>query len=158
MLSWSFPIFRKYPETSSPMGCQRQLGPEQWLTTKARRQHACFPTFKGVTGGKMRLQRGGPSFNPWVGKISWRRKWQLTLVFMPGKSHEPRSLVGYSLWGRKELDMTERLHFLSLVFWTSKSLWVVDCSHEIKKTLAPWKKIYDKPRQHIKEQRYHFAD
>ena len=54
---------------------------------------------------------------------------------MPGKSHEPRSLVGYSLWGRKELDMTERLHFLSLVFWTSKSLWVVDCSHEIKKRL-----------------------
>ena len=67
--------------------------------------------------------------------MHWRRKWQLTLVFMPGKSHEPRSLVGYSLWGRKELDMTERLHFLSLVFWTSKSLWVVDCSHEIKKRL-----------------------
>ena len=32
-----------------------------------------------------------------------------------------------------------------------------DCSHEIK-TLAPWKKIYDKPRQHIKNKRHHFAD
>ena len=32
-----------------------------------------------------------------------------------------------------------------------------DCSHEIK-TLAPWKKSYDKPRQHIKKQRHHFAD
>ena len=33
-----------------------------------------------------------------------------------------------------------------------------DCSHEIKKTLAPWKKSYDKPRQYIKKQRHHFAD
>ena len=33
-----------------------------------------------------------------------------------------------------------------------------DCSHEIKRTLAPWKKSYDKPRQHIKKQRHHFAD
>ena len=31
-----------------------------------------------------------------------------------------------------------------------------DCSHEIK-TLAPWKKSYDKPRQHIKKQRHYFA-
>ena len=35
---------------------------------------------------------------------------------------------------------------------------VSDCSHEMKRTLAPWKKICDKPRQHIKKQRYHFAD
>ena len=32
-----------------------------------------------------------------------------------------------------------------------------DCSHEIKKTLAPWKKSYDQPRQHIKKQRHYFA-
>ena len=50
-------------------------------------------------------------FNPWVGKISWRRKWQPTPVFLPGKSHGWRSLVGYSPWGRKESDMTEQLHF-----------------------------------------------
>ena len=41
----------------------------------------------------------------------WRRKWQPTPVFMPGKSHGPRNLVGYSPWGRKESDMTERLHY-----------------------------------------------
>ena len=34
---------------------------------------------------------------------------QPTLVFLPGDSHEQRSLSGYSLWGHKELDMTERL-------------------------------------------------
>ena len=44
-----------------------------------------------------------------AGVIPWRRKWQPTPVFMPGKSHGPRSLVGYSLWGHKELDMTKRL-------------------------------------------------
>ena len=36
------------------------------------------------------------------------------LVFLPGKSHGRRTLVGYSPWGHKELDTTEQLHFLSL--------------------------------------------
>ena len=43
----------------------------------------------------------------WVGKIFWRRKWQPTPVFLPEKSHEQRSLVGYSPKGRKESDMSE---------------------------------------------------
>ena len=42
---------------------------------------------------------------------NWRRQWQPTLVLLPGNSHGRRSLVGYSPWGRKESDMTERLHF-----------------------------------------------
>ena len=54
-----------------------------------------------------------PGFNPWVRKIPWRRKWHPTQVFLPGKSHGQRSLVGYSPWGRKESDTTERLHFTS---------------------------------------------
>ena len=40
-------------------------------------------------------------------KETWRRKWQPTPVFLPGKSHGQRSLVGYSPWGCKELDRTE---------------------------------------------------
>ena len=43
-------------------------------------------------------------FDPWVGKILWRRKWLLTPVLLPGKSHEQRSLAGYSPWGLKESD------------------------------------------------------
>ena len=50
-------------------------------------------------------------FDPWVGKINWRRKWQPTPVLLPGKSYGWRSLVGYSLCGRKESDTTEWLHF-----------------------------------------------
>ena len=58
------------------------------------------------------LQCGRPRFYPWVRKILWRRKWQPTLVFLPGKSHGWKSLVVYSPWGHKELDMTEPLHLL----------------------------------------------
>ena len=49
-------------------------------------------------------------FNPWVWKIPWRRKWQPTPVFLSGESHGQRSLVGYSPWGWKELDTTERFN------------------------------------------------
>ena len=38
-----------------------------------------------------------------------------TPVFLPGKAHGRRSLIGYSTWGRKESDRTEQLRFLSLV-------------------------------------------
>ena len=60
------------------------------------------------------LQCERPGFEPWFGKIPWRRKWQSTPVLLPGKSHGQRSLAGCSLWGHKESDMTERLQFTSL--------------------------------------------
>ena len=46
-------------------------------------------------------------FNPWVGKIPWRRAWQPIPVFLPRESHGHRSLVGYSPQGCNELDTTE---------------------------------------------------
>ena len=42
-------------------------------------------------------------FNPWVRKTPWRRKWQPTRVFLPGKSHVQKSLEGYSSWGCKRV-------------------------------------------------------
>ena len=42
-------------------------------------------------------------FEPWVGKIPWRRKWQPSPVFLPGKFHGQRSLLGYSPWGCKRV-------------------------------------------------------
>ena len=42
-------------------------------------------------------------FDPWVGKIAWRRAWQPTLVLLPGEFHGQRSLVGYSPWGGKRI-------------------------------------------------------
>ena len=46
-------------------------------------------------------------FDPWVGKIPWRRKWQPTPLLLPRQFHGQRSLVGYSPGGCKESDMTE---------------------------------------------------
>ena len=44
-----------------------------------------------------------PGLDPWVGKIPWRRRWQLTPKFLPGKSHGQRSLAGSSPWGHKRI-------------------------------------------------------
>ena len=44
-------------------------------------------------------------FDPWVGKHSWRRKWQPTPVFLPGKSHRQRSLAGYSPQHHKRVGL-----------------------------------------------------
>ena len=52
---------------------------------------------------KHRLPCGRPRFDPWVRKIPWRRKWQLTPVFLPGKSHGQICLVGCSSWGLKRV-------------------------------------------------------
>jgi len=48
-------------------------------------------------------------YDPWIGKIPWRRARQATLLFLPGESHGQRSLVGYSPQGHKESDMTEAI-------------------------------------------------
>ena len=50
-----------------------------------------------------------PGYDPWVSKIPWRRKWQSTPVFLPGRFHGLRSLVGYSPWSLNESEMTEWL-------------------------------------------------
>ena len=57
--------------------------------------------FPGGSDARVHLQCRRPGFNPFIGKVSWRRKWQPTPVFLPGESHGQRSLVGYSAWGRR---------------------------------------------------------
>ena len=46
-------------------------------------------------------------FSPWVWKVPWRRAWQPTPVFLPGKSRRQRNLMGYSQWVHRELDTTK---------------------------------------------------
>ena len=60
-------------------------------------------------------------FDPWVKKISRRRKWKLTPIFLPGKFHGQRSLVGYGPQGHKESVMTE-VHFAVVVV-----VWLLSC-------------------------------
>ena len=59
---------------------------------------------------------GDSSFDPWVGKIPWRREWQPTPVFLPGESHGQRSLVGYSPWGPKETEQLNHQQWLLMPF------------------------------------------
>ena len=54
-----------------------------------------------LSGKESACQCRGCWFNPWVGKVNWRRKWQPTPVFLPGKFHGRKSLAGYSPWGEK---------------------------------------------------------
>ena len=72
------------------------LPKELWLPWWLRQLRICLPC-------------GRPVFDPWIGKIPWKREWQPTTVFLPGKSYGQGSLVGYSPWGIKESDMTEQL-------------------------------------------------
>ena len=50
-----------------------------------------------------RCERHG--FDPWVGEVPWKRKWQPTPVFLPEKFLGQSSLAGYSPWGRQDLNM-----------------------------------------------------
>ena len=93
-----------------------------------------WEVFLGGSAGKeptcqcRRCKRG---FSPWLGKIPWRRKWQPAPVFLPGKSHGERSLVGYSPWDHKESDTTEhvcaRVHIHTQTQWDRASVFHPFC-------------------------------
>ena len=67
------------------------------LLLKHIRDLAGFPG--GSDSKSVCLPCGRPRFDPWVGKIPWRRRWQLTPVPLPGRVHGRRCLVGCSPWG-----------------------------------------------------------
>ena len=72
-------------------------------------------TVGGSEGKASACSVGDPGSIPGLGRSPWRRKWKPTSVLLPRKFHGPRSLVGYSPWGRKESDTTERLHFTKTI-------------------------------------------
>ena len=104
----------------------------QMVTTAMKLKDTCSLSFPcGSAGKESTCNR--PGFDPWVGKIPWRRERLPTPVFWPGEFHGL-----FSPWDSKELDMTERL--------------------SVTHSLAPWKKSCDKPKQYIKNQRHYFAN
>ena len=66
------------------------------LSSSSKKESAC------------RCRRWG--FDPWARKIPWRRKWQPTPVFLPGESHEQRSLAATVHGGHTKLDTTEQVN------------------------------------------------
>ena len=101
----SFPPLGCWSLTSLPPGhliprreahsdnCNKTTGLPWWLSNK---ESAC--------------QCRRPGFDSWGRRIPWRRKWQPTPVFLPGKFHGQGSLAGYSPGGCKELDTIEQLN------------------------------------------------
>ena len=96
-------------------------------------------------------------FDPWVGKISWRRKWRRkpTPVFLPRQFHGQSSLVGYSLWGCKESNTVEhstvqksllRLMNTRLINHNQLSFYITSTIGEFKNNI----KIASKNPKHMK--------
>ena len=78
--------------------------------------------FPGGSDGKASAYNvGDPASIPGLGRSFGEGNGQPTRVLLPVKSHGWRNLVGYSPWGCKESDMTERLHFTSLLGYLKKN-------------------------------------
>ena len=108
------------------------------IKTIARRKGSCFAAVWlsivifpwWLKRQRICLQCGRPRFNPWVGKIPWRRPWQPTPVFFLGELHGQRSLVGYSPRGRKEPES-----------WVTDTF-LLDCAQPVKGRGSPvWKSL-----------------
>ena len=120
-----------HPHCPSPFNLSINQWPKQCLSSSCPRPSSapamlptavCFLTghcsspalgFPGGSEGKeICLQCGRPRSSPWVRKSPWRREWQPILVFLLGEFHGQRTLVGYSPWSHKELDMIKQLPLL----------------------------------------------
>ena len=85
----------------SPWGHKEWVTELNWTELKEYQGLPVWHSSKESTCQCRRLRRHG--FDSWVWKIPWKRKWQPTSVFLPGKSHGERSLEGYSPWGHKRV-------------------------------------------------------
>ena len=105
ILAWEIPWTKDSGGLQS-IGFQR-VGHD--LVTKQRQQQqtSFYPTKgtlglpKWLSGQESTCQCRRCGFNLWVEKVTWRRAWQPTPVFLPGKSHGQRNLADYSPWGHK---------------------------------------------------------
>ena len=106
--SWRYIIYYK---TSFCLKADRICGSknsETEMVLRWTKAHQALPWW--LSGKESTCQWRRCRFDPWVGMIPWRGKWQPTPVFLPGESHGQRSLESYSPWGHKELDTTEQLN------------------------------------------------
>ena len=94
------------PSSAAPSPCAFKLS-QHAGETKLGQQSGAPVGASGKESACQCWRPKRPGFNPWVGKIPWRRVWQLTPVFLPGESHGQWSLVGYSPKGCKELDWSD---------------------------------------------------
>ena len=102
----------------------------------------------------------GLSFDPWVRKIPWSRRRQVTPVFLPGKSHGQGSLAGYSLWGPKGSDTTEWLstHDGCTTMWIYYNHWIIVLKkEECQSQPQPWPQHLKKKKMSDCSGNYHYS-
>ena len=100
-------VAQSCPTLCDPMNCSMPGSSVLYYHLKYAQIHVHWP---GDSVVKILLQYRRHRFDPWIRKILWRRKWQLTPVFLPGKSHRQRSLAGTVHGVTKELDRTSWLN------------------------------------------------
>ena len=102
-LTWLYKA--EFPETGKPLYPSHLISsPCDPLTAMQQRKNT-----RGWCGWTRLRNIGEPEFNPWIRKIPWSRKWELTPVFLPGKSCGQKRLAGDNPWGHKESNTTECL-------------------------------------------------
>ena len=86
-----------------------------------RSSHSLHDFPGGSDGKSVCLQCGRPGFNPWVGKIPWRRKWQPTPVLLPWKSHG-------RIWLSNFTFGFHSLHRRVTFFCSGSNIWYFRCN------------------------------
>ena len=84
-------------------------------------------------------------FDPWVGKIPWRRAWQSSPIFLSGESHWQRSLAGYSPLSCKELQRDLASMHTSFAEWNWSQ--VASACSDLKQVFSCWLEIEVRLRQ-----------
>ena len=85
----------------------RPTCPRRWESTQWKsRSNWVYGLPWWLSGKESTCQCRRCGFDPWVGEVPWRRKWQPNPVFLPGKFHGQRNLAGHSPWSCKDSDMT----------------------------------------------------
>ena len=121
-LAWEDPLKEGMATHSSILACRipwtektgglQSMGSERvghhWVTKHTHRESEMVSLV--AQQERICLQSRRPGFDPWVGKIPWRRAWQPTPGFLPGESHGQRSLEGYSSWVAKSWIRLKRQH------------------------------------------------
>ena len=84
--------------------------------------HICYIIYWAVLAGQWQRillikETQETRFDPWVGNIPWRRKLQSIPVFLPGKFHGQRNLVGYSSWSCKESETSEKVNMNTYIIY-----------------------------------------
>ena len=105
-------------------------------------------------------------FYPWVRKIPWSRKWQPSLVFLPGKSQGQRSLVVYSPWENnltylKPVNNFEKVNMnlgvILSILWTLSSYWPLSISSNVSgNTVKIWKLLSTTLELNVEGKQRHF--